>query len=126
MSEPGNGAEYRFRKIEDLVATLTRRVDSIDEHGSRRVDVIANELTHARSDLADLAGEIRELRQDMRDTRHRLTSAEASISNVSQAVGNNSKEVTGLRRSLIVSALGVSTAVVTSTVTMWIAFGGPP
>ena len=126
MSEPGNGFEYRFRKIEDALSTLTKRVDNIDEHGTRQVDVVKTELAHLRQDLADLAAEIRELRVDMRDTRHRLTNAEASIANLTKAVADGVGEVTGLRRSLIVSALGVSTAVIVSSATMWLAFGGPP
>lgn len=126
MSESTDGFEYRFRKIEDAITSLTKRLDHIDEHGSRKVDVIANELAHARSDLADLASEIRDLKQDMRDTRHRLTSAEGALTLMNKTVEANSSKVDGLLRSVIASVLSLGVIVIGSIVTMWLALGGPP
>lgn len=126
MSEPGNGYEYRFRKIEDAIASITRRLENIDEHGSRRVGVIETELQHVRQDLSELAQEMRELRADVRDARHRLTSTEAAVSSIAQVCAANSEKADGLQRSIIVAALGIIALVVGSIATMWLALGGPP
>lgn len=133
MSEPGNGVEYRFRKLEDSITQLTRRLDNLDEHGSRRVGVIETELGHVRSDLADLAGEIRELRGEIRDVRHRMNGIEGSVANLTRIVADqdrkvegNSEKVEGLVRSVIVAALSLGVLVIGSIVSMWLAFGGPP
>lgn len=126
MSEPGNGFEYRFRKLEDAIISITRRLDHIDEHGSRRVDVIGAELQHVRQDFADLAGEIRDLKTDMRDTRHRLTAGEGAATLLSSQVGKNSEKVDGLVKSIVVGFVGLGVVVIGSIATSWLAFGGPP
>lgn len=133
MSETGNGVEYRFRKLEDAIATLTKRLDNIDEHGSRRVGVIETEVAHLRNDIAEVANEIRELRQELRDVRHRQNTLDASIGNLTRVVDDNvktvesnSRKVDGLVKSIIVAVLGLGTVTVGSIVTMWLAIGGPP
>lgn len=133
MSEPGNGVEYRFRKLEDSISSLTTRLDHLDEHGSRRVGVIETEVAHLRNDVSEVTNEIRELRQELRDVRHRLNTLDAAIGNLTRIVQDqdkkvegNSEKVEGLVRSVVVSALGLGAVVIGSIISMWLAFGGPP
>jgi chromosome segregation ATPase len=122
----GNGVEYRFRRLEDAVASIVRRLDTLDATGTRQVGIVAADMKHVVEQITELHDEVRELKQELRDARHRIGGAEGTLNLQARTVEANSKEVSGLRKSIIVSALGVSTAVVISTATMWLALGGPP
>ena len=125
MSE-GNGVEYRFRRLEDALATLTKRVEYMDEQGSRRVGILESDMKHLSEQLTELETTLREFRTDLRDTRHRLSSNEAAVGSLTQVVARGTEETVSLRRAIVLGSLGLGVTLFGSVATMWVALGGPP
>lgn len=133
MSEQGNGVEYRFRRLEDAINALGKRVEGIDEHGSRRVGVIEADLRHNSEQFGEFTNELREVRAEIRDLRHRVNGIDAAMGNLTRIVEDqgktvttNSQKVDGFMRSILVSSLGLALTVVATIVTMWLTVGGGP
>jgi hypothetical protein len=125
MSE-GNGVEYRFRRLEDTLATLAKRVEYMDEHGSRRVGILESDMKHLSEQLTELEGTLREFRVELRDTRHRLGTNESAVGNLTQVVARGTEETVSLRRAIVLGSLGLGVTLFGSVATMWVALGGPP